>query len=343
MKKMLILLSAVLLFVGGCSSNCKAEDLINYVPADTDGVIAVDSERLINLSHLQDLRKENADFNGQWLTFESELKKYGLKTSDLPSKLMIFFKAEGGTQNAGILALTEITEAKLVNLFKLNKDKLSYTEKTIAGRKSYVIAKKAKSEDKAVITYIKPNLALICDEDKAEYFCKVVGKSKNEKLIAADKKADQKALMYILYAKGAKASPAAPAAPASPMGNNPIDSLESAVIALNLVGKSQKDINLKADLTCTDVQNASQIAMQLKTLVMIMTMQVAQDPKLSKSITEAIAIDQKEKNIKINISISETLLTQIKATAEAKKKQALAARAASAKATPVAVPAKVAK
>ena len=32
MKKMLILLSAVLLFAGGCSNNCQAEDLINYVP-----------------------------------------------------------------------------------------------------------------------------------------------------------------------------------------------------------------------------------------------------------------------------------------------------------------------
>jgi hypothetical protein len=325
MKKMLILLSAVLLFAGGCCNNCKAEDLINYVPADTDGVVAVDAERLVNLSHLQDLRKENADFNARWLTFESELQAYGLKTSDLPSKLMVFFKAEAGTQNAGILALTKITEAKLVNLFNLNKDKLSYTVKTIAGRKAYVIAKKAKKEDKAVITYIKPNLALICNEDKAEYFCKVVGKSKNEKMIAANKKADKKALMYILYAKAAKAAKAAPAAP---MGQNPMENLESAIIALNLVGKSQKDINLKADLNCTDVQNASQIAMQLKTLVMIMTMQVAQNPDLSKSITEAVKIDQKEKNIKINISISETLLEQIKASAEAKKKQVLAGRKA---------------
>ncbi len=334
MKKMLILLSVVLLFAGGCCNNCQAEDLINYVPADTDGVVAVDAERLINLSHLQDLRKENADFNGQWLTFESELKKYGLKTSDLPSKIMVFFKSEAGTQNAGILALTKITEAKLVNLFELNKDKLSYTVKIIAGRKSYVIAKKAKKDDKAVITYIKPNLALICDEDKAEYFCKAVGKSKNEKLIAANKKADQKALMYILYAKGAKAAKAAPAAP---MSKNPIDSLESAIVALDLVGKSQKDINLKADLNCTDVQNASQIEMQLKTLVMIMTMQVAQDPKLSKSITEAVVINRKDKSVKINISISETLLTQIKAVAEAKKKQALAARAAPVKAAPAKV------
>lgn len=324
MKKVLVLLSAVLLYVGGCCNNCQAKDLINYVPADTDGIIAVDAERLINLSHLQDLRKENNDFNKRWLTFESELQNYGLKTSDLPSKIIMFFKAEGGTQNAGILARTKITEAKLVDLFKLNKDKLSYTVKTIAGRKAYVIAKKAKRDDTAVITYIEKDLVLICDENKAEYFCNAVGKTKNERLIAANKKADRKALIYILYVKNTKAK----AAKAAPMGGNPIDNLESAIIALNLVGKNQKDINLKADLTCIDVQNASQIAMQLKTLVMIMTMQIAQNPGLSKSITEAIVIDQKEKNVKINISISENLLQQIKASAEAKKKKALAAKKA---------------
>lgn len=324
MKKMLILLSAILLFAGGCCGNCKAEDLINYVPADADGVVTVDAERLINLSHLQELRKENKDFDQNWGKFESELKKYGLKTTDLPSKLMVFFKVDSGTQNAAVLAITrKITEAKLVDLLKSNNKTLSYAVKTIAGRKTYVITHKDQKNDTVAVTYLKSNLVLICDEDKAEQFFKVVGKVKNDKLIAANKKADQKALVNILYAKDTKAAPATPGTPKGPM-----DNVSAAVIALNLVGKDQKDISLKADLDCVDAQNASQMAMQLKTVVMIMTMQLAQDPTLSKSVTEAIVIDQKDKNIKIDISVSESLLKKIKAVAEAKQKQALARRMA---------------
>ena len=330
MKKMLILLSAVIILAGGCCKNCKAEDLINYVPADADGVISVDADRLVNLSQLKDLRKENNDFDTNWTKFESELGKYGLKTSDLPSRIMVFFKAEAGTQNAGILAITKISEAKLVELLKANKDKVSYAVKTISDRKAYVITQKENKADTVVITYLKTNLVLICDENKAEQFCKAVGKAKNTKLIAASKKADQKALVNILFAKEAKA--AAPAAAGkTPMGmpaGNPADTVNSAVITLNLVGKTQKDISLKADLDCADANGAAQMAMQLKTFVMIMGMQMAQDPALSKSVTEAIKIDQKDSNIKIDVSISETLLNKIKTAVEERKKQAIAAKMA---------------
>ena len=344
MKKMLILLSAVLILAGGCCNKCQAEDLINYAPANTDGVILIDSDRLINLSHFKELRKENTDFDANWTKFETELDKYGLKTNDLPSRVMVFFKAEPGTQNAGIIAVTKIPEAKLVELLKANKDKVSYVVKTIADRKAYVITHKDKKTDTVVITYLKTNLVLICDEDKAEQFCKTVGKTKNAKLIEANKKADQKALVNILFTKEAK--PAAPATPGMPPQQGPMDSIKSAVITLNLVGKEQKDINLKADLDCADTNGAAQMAMQLKTFVMIMGMQVAQDPELSKSVTEAIKIDQKDSNIKIDISISEPLLNKIKAAAEEKKKQAMARRMAPAPmpAAPVkAAPAKTEK
>ncbi len=335
MKKMLILLSAVIMLTGGCCNKCQAEDLINYVPADTDGVISVDADRLVNLSQLKELRKENNDFDSNWTKFESELGKYGLKTNDLPSRVMVFFKSESGTQNAGILAVTKIPEAKLVELLKANKDKVSYAVKTISERKAYVI-KDNKTDagdsktDTVVVTYLKTNLVLICDENKAEQFCKTVGKTKNAKLIAASKKADQKALVNILFAKEAKATAAtaSPAVPGMPPQGNPMESIKSAVITLDLVGKEQKDINLKADLDCADAKGAGQMAMQLKTFVMIMGMQVAQDPDLSKSITEAIKIDQKDSNIKIDISISEPLLNKIKAAAEEKKKQVLARRMA---------------
>jgi hypothetical protein len=334
MKKMLILLSAVLLFAGGCCSNCKAEDLVNYVPANMDGLVMVDAERLVNLSHLQDLRKDNKDFNDSWLKFESELQKYGLQPSDLPSKLMIFFKVEPGTQNAGVLAITnKITEAKLVELLKANKEKVSYITKTIAKREAYVITHNDKKKDKVVITYLKANLVLICDEEKAEQFFKVVGKAKNVKLIAANKKANQKALVNILYAKEPKAAPA-PATPGMPP--NPMEKISSAVIALDLVGKTQKDINLKADLDCVDAPSASQMAMQLNMVIMMMNMQLAQDPALSKSVKEAIKIDQKDKNIKINISVSESLLKKIQTFTEARKQQALASRKAAP--APVAAP-----
>jgi len=346
MKKMLILLSAVIMLAGGCCNKCQAEDLINYVPADIDGVISVDADRLVNLSQLKDLRKENGDFDDNWTKFESELGKYGLKTKDLPSRIMVFFKAEPGTQNAGILAVTKIPEAKLVELLKANKDKVSYVVKTISGRKAYVITRKDKKADTVVISYLKTNLVLICDENKAEQFCKTVGKTKNAKLIAASKKADPKALVNILFAKEAKTAvppvvtagkDAAKSAMGMPAGN-PADTVKSAVITMNLVGKEQKDISLKADLDCADANGASQMAMQLKTLVMIMGMQMAQDPALSKSVTEAIKIDQKDSNIKIDVSISETLLNKIKAAAEEKKKQALAAKKA-AVAAPAAAPA----
>lgn len=324
MKKMLILLSAVMILAGGCCNNCKAEDLINYVPADIDGIISIDADRLVNLSQFKELRKENADFDANWTKFESELGKYGLKTSDLPSRMMVFFKAEPGTQNAGILAITKIPEAKLEDLLKTNKDKLSYVVKTISDRKAYVITMKENKSDTMVIAYLKTNLVLICDENKAEQFCKTVGKAKNTKLIEANKKADQKALVNMLFVQEVKPNQAS--APQGMSMMPAVDKIKSAVITLDLVGKNQKDIDLKADLECADVQNAEQMAMQLNMMVMGMSMQMAQDPALGKAITESIKVAQKASNVKINISVSEELLGKIKTAAEEKKKQVMAAK-----------------
>ncbi|MBU8901536.1 MAG: hypothetical protein KOO69_02235 [Victivallales bacterium] len=334
MKKMLILLSAIILFASACSNKSQAENLIDYVPADANGIIAIDAERLINLPFLKSQRENNAEFDNGWKKFESELKDYGLTTNDLPSKAVVFFKVDAGTQNAAILAITKITEAKLISLLKANSKTVSFVEKTIAERKAYVITHKDKKNDQVLITYIKTNLVLICDDDKAEQFCKSVGKIKNTRLIAANKKADPKALLNIIYTKEAKTAPPAAPAPGMPPVGGLTDSITSAVIALNLIGKEQKDINLKADLEYTDPQAASQMAMQLKTGVMIMTMQFAKDATLSKSVTEAIKINQKDKNIKINISISESLLEKIKTTMEGNKKQVLAKRTAPVKLSP---------
>ena len=332
MKKMLIMLAAVLLLGSGCGNEsnkeAKAENIINYVPAEANGVFKIDAERLLKLPLIEDLRKENKDFKDNWTKFESELKKYGLKTSDLPSKLIMFFNVGPGTQDAGVLALSEkINEAKLVKLLKANKTTVSYTEKTIAGRKAYIVSQKdEKNKDKVAITYIKENLVLLCDEKKAEQFFKAVGKTKNNKLIASDKKADKKALASVLYVKTAKAAPAP--APGMTAPQNPADTINSATIALNLVGNNQKDISLKADVECIDKTNAAQLAGQMKMMTMMMTMQFAQNQELSQALTEAIKVEQKEKNVNINISVPETLMKKIQAAMEEKKKQAQARRMA---------------
>lgn len=105
------------------------------------------------------------------------------------------------------------------------------------------------------------------------------------------------------------------------MPANPMDSLKSAVVTLNVTGKNQKDLNMKADIDCSNVQSAAQISTQLKTMLMFMTMQMAQNPNLSKAITEAVAINQKAENIKIDVSISEGLMEDIKGYMEQQKKQ----------------------
>ncbi|MFA6714302.1 MAG: hypothetical protein WCS27_02945 [Victivallaceae bacterium] len=326
MKKLFTLLAAVLVLAGIYCINCKAEDMINFVPADAEGVVFMDAARLLKLSHLQDLRQDNAEFNDGWKEFEAQLKSYGLTQDDLPSQVMMFFKSDADTQNAGILALTKITEKKLLEILKINKDKIDCTHKTFGGRKAYVIGQKGKEEDKAVVTYLKSNLVLICDDDRAEDFCKNVGKTKNEKLMAADKKADKKALMYVLFANEKAAKPKADSntPQQNPMNVNPLENIDSAMIALDLTGKDQKDLSLKADLKCTDAQNAAQMAMQLKTFVMIMGMQMGQDPELGKAVTEAIKIDQKDKDIKVDISISEEILGKLKELSKQKQQNAIA-------------------
>ncbi|MDD5698309.1 MAG: hypothetical protein PHH77_06795 [Victivallaceae bacterium] len=336
MKKLLILLAAVMMFAGGCCGNqCKAEDLINYVPADADGVVVVDAARLVDLRHFKDLRQDDADFNKNWLKFESELQTYGLKIADLPSKVMVFFQAEAGVQKAAVLAITNITEAKLVEMLKANSPKIVYKEQTIAGRKAYVVTQKGETDNEVAATYLQSNLVLICDKDKAEYFYQAVGSKKNEQLVALNKNADSKALIYVLYAKTAAAEPAAaqPASSTAPQAapqtaGGPLDNMKSAVVALNLSGKNQKDVSLKADLKCIDEQNAVQLVMQLKTFVMIATMQLAKDPALSKAVTEAIVIDQKNRDIKINVFASESLLDQLKNFIKVEKKQAAAQQVA---------------
>ena len=360
MKKMLIMLAVAMLLGSGCGNEnkkeskagkkpaktvvkttVKAEELINYVPSDTNGVINIDAERLVNLPLFTDLRKENADFKKSWLKFESELQKYGLKTSDLPSKVIMFFNVGPGTQDAAVLALSDkISEAKLVELLKASKAKVSFATKTIGGRKAYIVNKKdAKNKDKVAITYIKENLVLLCDENKAERFFEIVGKTKNNKLIAADKKADKKALVNILYVKNTKAAKAPVTAPGMAPPKNPADNVNSAIIALNLVGKKQKDLSLKANVECIDKENAAQLTGQMKMMIMMMTMQFAQNQKLSSAVTKAIKVDQKDKNVKINISASEDLMKQIQTEMEKKKKQAFARRMAPA---PMMAPAKTA-
>ncbi|MDD5728334.1 MAG: hypothetical protein PHV59_07215 [Victivallales bacterium] len=322
MKKLMALIAGVVLLAGGCCCNeCKAEDLINYVPADVDGVLSVDAARMIKLSQLQDLRKEDKQFEQGWVKFEEELAKYGLKPDDLPSRVMVFFKSDGNTQNAGILALTKITEDKFLELIGKSKN-ISCTPKTIGGRKAYVIAQKEVPDNTAVVCYIKPDLALVCDDDKAEDLCREVGKGKNSRLIAADKKADHDALMYLLYSREKdKSGVNDQNAAASQINANFLDSLEAAVITMNLCGQNQKDISLKADIDCCDAQNAAQITVQMKTMLMIMTMQMAQNPELGKAVTEAVAINQKDKNIKVDVAISEKLLEKIKTHVQEQKKQ----------------------
>jgi hypothetical protein len=323
MKKLFILLSAVMVLVGGCCSDCKAEDLINYVPADADGVVYVDAARLLNLSQFQELRKENAQFDEGWQEFEKQLKTYGLTKADLPSQLMMFFQGTGDAQNAGVLAITKISEKKLLEILDANKDKVTYVIKTIAERKAYVLTKKDQENSKAVLTYLKTNLVLACDDDKAEDLLKSVGKTRNEKLIAADAKADKKALLYVLYTNS---KPAPPQDQNNPqmgmMGGNPLEGIDSAVVALDLIGKNQKDVNLKADIKCFDVQNAMQMTMQLKMLIMGMSSQFGQDPALGKEVTEAIKIEQKDKDINLEISISEELADKLKESVK-KRQQAM--------------------
>jgi hypothetical protein len=320
MKKLLFLLSVAMLVVGGCCNNCNAEDIIKYVPAGVDGIVSVDAARLVKLPHVDDLRKESENFADGWNDFELELKKYGLTKEDLPSRVVVFFKAEAEDQKeAGILALTKITEAELVKLLKGNADKLTYKTEDISGRKAFVVTQKVEESDKVAITYLEDNLVMICDPEKAKEYFASAGKKTNEKLSTLNAKADQKSLAYVLFTQKPKDSPQE--AQPNPMGGNPVDKMVSAVVGMDITGKNQKDISLKADLTCVDAASASMMATQLKTFLMIMSMQFGGDPDLNKMFTDAVNIDQKDKIVKLDVSITETLINKLKDFSKAMKKQ----------------------
>jgi hypothetical protein len=88
------------------------------------------------------------------------------------------------------------------------------------------------------------------------------------------------------------------------------------------------------------------MATQLKTFLMIMTMQFGAEPELNKMVTEAVSIDQKDKVVKLDVSVSETLVNKLKDFSKAMEKQRQAAMpvaAAAPEAAPKTAPVKSAK
>ncbi|MCP3968407.1 MAG: hypothetical protein GY750_07865 [Lentisphaerae bacterium] len=322
MKKMLAALALSMMAV-----TMFAADLISFVPNDAQGLVYLDVSRLINLQQVKDIRTKNKDFNNQWLDFEKSLQPLGLQLKDMPSEALMFFRMD--QSQFGIVAKSKINEAKLVSLLKTQKmpngKKAEYTVQTIAGRKVYIIKTdedlpvgKGPKEEVAV-TFLKPDVVLLTEKPQVNAILSGMGKGPSAKLSNAVKQIKRPALAWMVCEQQPPKAPQGQ--PGQPVIANPMSSIKSIGISLDLTGKDQKDLSLNADVECINAQSASSLAMQLNGLMMMFVPQgFAGDPQLGSEVAKSIKLRPENSNVKIDVSVPELLLNKIQKYLEQRQK-----------------------
>lgn len=306
-----------------------AAELTSFVPGDTQGLLYLDVNRLINLQQVKDMRSKNKDFNSKWIDFEKSLQPLGLQVKDMPSEALIFFRMD--KSQFGIIAKSRINEAKLVSLLKTSKmpngKKAVYTTKNVKGRKVYFIETnedltnpKGKKENVAV-TFLKPDIVLITEKPQVSAILSGMGKGPSARLTSAVKQIRRPALAWMVCEQ----NPPQPVKnqQGQPVVANPMETIKSIGISLDLTGKAQKDLALNADIECVDAQAAASLSMQLSGLMMMFVPQgFAGDPQLGSEVAKSIKLRPEKNNVKIDVKVPELLLNKVQKYVEQRQQKA---------------------
>jgi predicted transcriptional regulator len=300
--------------------------LVNFVPAGAEGILSVNVSRVLDLPLLKELRKENQDFQMQWLQFEQGLKNLGLSVKDLPTEAMFFFRADKSM--SGAVVRTPLNEKNFVALLNRDKSgKKSYSVETVAGKKVYVLKGKQGNNpaavDKVAISFLAPDVAVVAEKPQMNVVLSGISKSANKALRSNAAKVNREALAWMVFKQKAQATPVQPGVP------NPLSSVDTVGLSLDLTGKNQKDIDLNAEIVCKDANSASMMAMQAQGMLMMLTANAFQkNPALGNEIGKAIKIKPQGKVLSAKVNVPEPLCKKIRKYIEENKKAAPVGRPA---------------
>lgn len=291
-------------------------DPLKSVPSDITALFSIDVKKLIKLPIVQEMRKNNQEFNTGMLDIENKLKSQGILIDKLADKLYIFAIDE---KSYGAVFSTEIKESQMEGLFaevmKTNKNALIDT-KLISGKKVFVLnnnnspaEKSPRAKEVTVMTYLQDDVILFSTQDQIVDIYKKIKDSNitsNKKLIGRKDTVDKNAIAWLIFEL--------PQNKTHSQNNNMMlaaydGKVSGGNIALTLTGKESKDIGIDANLECIDAQTSSMMALQLNALMMFALPQNAQ---FSSDLVKAVKIQANDKNVTGKIFLSSELQGKLK-------------------------------
>jgi hypothetical protein len=324
--KMKLMLSIV--FVSALIFNVTAgSKLLNYIPVGTDGVVSIKIKQIMDVPVFKEKRTTDPELKKQWAVFETELKKYGLNVSDLPTQALIFFSKDKNLNGAVIK--TSLSEKRFVEILKkeqANRPNL-YTTRKLAGKTVYVMNEKllkdnnmsVKQNNVPALTFVTADIAIISDNKTLD---KVVSSIKNNNdtvktLMNKSASVNHNALVWLVFRNN---SPAAAPQPGQRPG--PMDGITGVGLSLDFTGAKKRDLGLDAMVSCRDANAAAGLGMQMQGLIMMGSAMAFKDnPQLGGEIGQAIKVKPNGSNVSIKISVPETLGTKLQKYIAEKKTQ----------------------
>jgi hypothetical protein len=304
MKKLLTIATVAVVSLSTIAVSAGTK-LVNFVPAGAEGVLSINVKKVINLPLLKELRKDNLRFQAEWLQFEQGLKNIGLSMKDLPSKVMFFFRLDKSM--SGAVVRTPLNEKNFIAVLNSDKSgKKSYSVETVAGKKVYVLKGKQGNNPAAVdeiaISFLAPDVAVVAEKTQMAVILSGISKDANKVLRTNAAKINSQALAWTVFKQEDQAISAQFDL------SNPLGSVETFGLSIDLTGTKQKDINLDAEIVCNNANSASMLAMLTK---MLAINAFKQDPALVDDINKAIKINPQGKVLSAKASIPEPLCKKI--------------------------------
>jgi len=290
-------------------------DPLKSVPGNITALFSIDVKRLIKLPIIQEMRKNNQEFNTGMLDIENKLKSQGILIDKLADKLYIFAVDE---KNYGAVFSTEIKESQMEGLFaevmKTNKNALIDT-KLISGKKVFILNNNSSADNSlrtkevTVMTYLQNDVILFSTQDQITDIYKKIKDSNitsNKKFIDRKDTVDKNAIAWLIFDLPPNKTHA--------KNNNMMlaaydGKVNGGNIALTLTGKENKDIGIDANLECVDAQTSSMMALQLNALMMFA---VPQNAQFASDLAKAVKIQATDKNVTGKIFLSAELQGKLK-------------------------------
>lgn len=290
MKRVLLILSAVLTFVLGAAD----AELLKLLPAKYEIATLFDVEKLLKLPFAKSVL-EDGDVAGA----TAELEKSGVKLSDIRTIMVFAVDDKFGVamKVANGVKIREMLDASP------NQEGFSVEAMQVNGRRLYRFSTQGRSE-KPVCTFVSDEL--IFGSDTRENL---------EALLAVPKLAADAA------GKLASGIPAAVAmwgewrnldpAPA-PDDQSADDRLEHVRAMIDFTGKELRELDFAAEIRCYKEKFANALAMMIPGYIAIGSgMAFADAPELNDELMKGVKIQPEGKVLKIKIHLSEKVLSHL--------------------------------